>query len=155
MDIKLLTGLSIILLLAGCSKPVPPPTSDELVNTKLAEAAVTASHSLRSLAKIEQAIHPRAKVIPPPNPASYGMAAKTSIDWNGPVEQVVKRIANISGYKLEVLGKRPAIPIMVTLAARNTPIGDILRDIGFQADKRAHIVVFPATKTIELRYAKK
>jgi len=53
---------------------------------------------------------------------------------------------------IKVLGTPPAIPILVMVTQQNMPLGDILRDIGYQANKRARIIVFPSRHVIELRY---
>jgi len=80
------------------------------------------------------------------------MSNLTSIDWSGPVEPVVKQIAEATDYQLKVLGHGPSIPVMVYVSTRNQMIGDTLRDIAFQVHRRIHIVVFPTSKIIELRY---
>ncbi len=43
---------------------------------------------------------------PAPNPASYGMAQQVSIDWSGPVEPLLKQLANASGYRLRSIGAK-------------------------------------------------
>jgi defect in organelle trafficking protein DotD len=121
---------------------------------KLADAADSVSQSLRELAEIEKATHPQAKLPSPPEPDMIGMGQIASIDWSGPVGPLVKKIADASHYKLHVLGTPPAIPILVSIAAKDTPLADILRDAGFQCGRRANIVVYPGSKIIELRYNK-
>jgi len=81
------------------------------------------------------------------------MGQLVPIDWAGPIEPLVARLARASGYRLRLLGVRPAVPIMVTITTKNTPMGDVLRNAGYQANERATIIVFPARHTIELRYA--
>ena len=66
---------------------------------------------------------------------------------------VIKENENAANYKLRVLGKKPPIPVIVSVSAKNAAVGNILRDIGYQSKKRAQIVVFPSKHTIELRYA--
>jgi defect-in-organelle-trafficking protein DotD len=89
-----------------------------------------------------------------PNPASYGMAQLTSIDWSGPVEPLVKQLAQASEYRLRVLGTHPAIPVLVTLNEKNIMLADAIRDVGYQCGRRATVVIYPDTRVIELRYAK-
>ena len=90
----------------------------------------------------------------PPDPATYGMAIPISLTWSGPVEALVRQIADSTHYKLRVLGESPAIPILVSITAKNKIMGDVLRDAGYQCGKRAKIIVFPSTRIIELQYAK-
>ncbi len=149
-----LTGIVMVALtLASCAAHMPRENTMDPAEVKLAEAASDVSHSLVQLAAIEQSANPQAPVNPPPDPSSYGMGSLVSIDWSGPIAPLVARIAKASGYRLEIMGRQPAIPIMVTMVAHNTPIGDVLRDCGFQAGSRADIVVFPSRRIVELRYA--
>jgi defect-in-organelle-trafficking protein DotD len=127
--------------------------SDHRAYAALAESASSVGQSLAHLAQTEQAAYPPKSVTTPPNPASYGMGMKASIDWNGPVQPVVQQLANAANYKLRVLGKAPAVPIVVSVSAKNASVGNILRNVGYQSKKRAKIVVYPSTHTVELRYA--
>ncbi len=167
MKIKLLFVTCSCLLLAACATHeqtnVSGPTSTDLqaeayqmahANVALAEASGSVSQSLTELGATEQAANPPQSVSSPPNPSSYGMGMTTSIDWNGPVQPIVQQIANATHYKLKVLGKAPSIPVIVSVDAKNKPMGDVLRNIGYQTGKRANVVVFPSSHTIELRYEK-
>ncbi len=151
--------LIFAVLLAGCATqqetavtPTPRGVIDP-AEAKLAEAASAVSKSIQSLAEIQEATTPPPKNYRPPDPASYGMANLVSVDWSGPIEPLIQQIANSTGYKVQRLGKAPAIPIMISIYEKNTPIGNILRDAGYQAGDRADVVLFPAQRIIELRYA--
>lgn len=162
MNIKPLIILSSCLLLSACAiqpydqRRIPSPLEEanQVSNITLAEAAASVSQSITDLGETEQAAYPPVSVKEPPNPETYGMNIPTSIDWDGPVEPLVQQIANVANYKLHVLGTAPAIPIIVSISAQDTAIGDILRDVGYQSGNQAQIVVFPSTRIIELRYAK-
>ena len=158
MKIKLVTVFSACcLLLTGCANMKTPDqaqiysTTGE--QTALSQAATSVSQSLTQLGATEQAAYPPVSVSQPPNPASYGMAMKASIDWDGPIQPLVQKLANTANYKLHVLGNAPAIPVIVSVTAKKESVGTILRNVGYQAGKRATVVVFPTTHTIELRYA--
>ncbi len=163
--------LGIILWVAGCAstssnKAPPVDINSELlhgieVNTsaqqrnteiKLAEAAVSVAHSLQTLASIEKATHPKASLHVDQNPYHIGMGQISSIDWTGPIEPVVKKIAEITHYRMHILGSQPAIPVIVSINDQNVPIGQILRNIGFQVQKQADVVVLPKKHIIEIRY---
>jgi len=144
-----------LCLLCGCAPHVAvrqPPADGATI--KLAEAADSVSHSLIELAEIE------AKATPPfpgktlPDPNTFGMEAIASVDWAGPIEPLLAKIALASHYRLKTIGKPPALPILVSIDAREAQIGTILRDADFQAGKKAHVVVKPKAKLIELQYAK-
>lgn len=158
MNAKILPIISIVMLLASCAR-IPPsinvnetPVSDDAAQIKLAEAASSISQSLEQLAAMEKAVHPNVKIPPPPDPASIGMARLASVNWNGPVEPLIRKIAAASYYRVQVSGKRPAIPALVSVSAQNTPVADILRDASFQVEKKADIVVYPRRRIIEIRY---
>ena len=147
------------ICISGCvSEPkvtiVSSPTGTRAAETKLADAADSVSKSLRELAEIERATHPQAKLPSPVEPDLIGMGQLASIDWSGPIGPLVKKIADAAHYKVHVLGSNPAIPILVSISAKDTTLADILRDAGFQCGNKATIVVYPASKIIELRYAK-
>ncbi len=119
---------------------------------KLAEAAVSVSKSLDCLAEIEKATHPCIRIPPPIDANRFGLACLASVDWVGPVEPLLRRIAESTHYCLRVLGKEPAIPVIVSVNSRNIPFADILRSISLQIYKKACIVVYPNSRVIELRY---
>lgn len=157
---KIALIISMLPLLAACASrggstssinvTTPPASVNETAT--LSEAAASVSRSLVNLAQVEQAAHPMMQLKNPPSAASYGMAMNASIDWSGPVEPLVQQLANVSKYRVRVLGVRPSIPVLVTLSERNVPVADILRDTAFQCGKRAQIVVLPDSKVIEIRY---
>ncbi len=126
--------------------------SDKDVQAKLIEAAASISDSLRDLASIDKATHPGIKMPPRFNPAMVGMAKRASIKWTGPVEPLIKQIAEATNYHVKVLGVAPPIPPIVSINAKNTQILDILRDAEFQSEKKARIKLYPGQRIIELRY---
>ncbi len=143
------------LLLCACATPKPPQGYNINANqSSLAEASYSVSHSIVDLAETAQAAHPLPMIPAPPSPASYGMAGLTTVDWSGPIEPILKQIAYASNYRLRVLGTPPAIPVIVTLYEKNVMLGDVLRNTGYQCGRRASVVVYPDSRTIELRYAK-
>lgn len=145
--------VATVAMLCSCAVSRPRYYTPDPAEMKLAEAAVAVSHSLNQLAEIDEAANPQARINEPPNPSSYGMGRLVSIDWAGPIEPLVARLARANGYQLRVLGVRPAVTVMVTISTRNTPMGDVLRNAGYQASERATIIVFPRRRIIELRYA--
>lgn len=144
------------LTLCACASHRPPLRVDMTNKSEvsLAEASYSVSRSVVDLAETAQAAHPLPNLEPPPSPATYGMAGLTSIDWSGPVEPLLKQLANASNYRLRVLGTAPAIPVIVTVYTKNAMLGDVLRDTGYQCGRRASVVVYPESRVIELRYAK-
>lgn len=164
MKMKILLVFTFCFLLVGCEMFHHEPMDESATelqaeayntanaNVALSEAAGSVSNSLTQLGATEQAANPPESVSNPPNPASYGMSMPTTIDWNGPIQPIVEQIANATHYKLQVLGSKPAIPVIVSVQAKNEPMGDVLRNIGYQGGNRASVVIFPSRQVIELRY---
>ncbi len=136
------------------SDSAPVKTGDTNAQAQIAEAATSVGHSLQRLSAIQVATHPHTKLGKPANAKAIGMAQQASLNWNGPVKPVVQKIANASHYRFRVLGKKPAIPVIVTVNAKNQTLAQILRNVTFQAEPAATIKVYPKTKIIELRYNK-
>jgi defect-in-organelle-trafficking protein DotD len=154
-----LAFLLLCLSLTGCTlkehnaDSIPKSPTVDPAEEKLAEAADAVTQSLQSLAENQQATNPTPKQYTAPDPSDYGMSSLTSMNWSGPIEPLVTQIAKASGYQLRVSGVSPAIPILVSINAKDIPLGQVLRDAGYQCGNRADIVVFPRSKVIELLYA--
>ena len=158
MNNKLVMLFLSCALIAGCAtgtiykKPPTNAPSDD-ASIKLAEAANSVSDSMIDMARVE-------KVITPPNkdntltiPNSYNLQARASVDWSGPIGEVTQRIAKAAHYRLRVLGPVPAIPILISLEQKDLSLAEILRNIDYQAGKKAYIHVYPNSEVVELRYA--
>jgi len=157
MNFKTVLIASLSFMLCACAnnnKQQQRYYSLTPTENSLAEASYSVSRSIVDLAETAQAAHPEADLAPPPNPKSYGMDGTTSVDWSGPIEPLIKQIAKAANYRVNVLGTRPGIPVIVTVYAKNVMLGDVLRDVGYQAGRRASVVVYPGSQLIELRYAK-
>ena len=147
------------LSLAACSTFQAPEhpnpesvVSNQQLQSSMAQAASSVSHSMQNLDATEQAAYPPQSIAESPNPSSYGMGIPTTLQWNGPIQPLIAQIASATNYKMKVLGKKPSIPVIVKINEHNTPVGNILQNAGLQAKDRAQVVVFPSTRTIELRY---
>lgn len=165
MKLKYFLPLPVALLLVGCNShekhltysyittdSAPVQVVNKNAQAQLAEVSESVGHSLQQMSAIQLATHPKSKLAPPQNPAAIGMAQQTSLNWTGPIEPLLRKIAAASHYKVRVLGQQPAIPAIVVIDANNVPLANILRDATFQVVKKANITLYPATKTIELRY---
>jgi defect in organelle trafficking protein DotD len=155
MNIKLFSSLILLAMgLTACAPPQPPQTRLDAASASLSEASYSVSRSIVNLSEVAQASHPMPDLGPAPNPMSYGMAGLTSVDWSGPVEPLVKQLAKAANYRVRVLGRAPAIPVLVTIYDKNRMLADIFRDVGYQAGRRASVVIYPEERVVELRYAK-
>jgi defect in organelle trafficking protein DotD len=159
MKEKLVMVLLASLLLCSCKSttmlkkpPVNEPSDDATI--KLAEAADSVSRSMHEMARVEKVINPPSKdnVLTIPN--AYNLQSRASVDWSGPVGELTDRIAKSAHYRLRVLGKEPAIPVLISIDVKDESLAEILRNIDYQAGEKASIHVYPNSQVVELRYAK-
>lgn len=148
------------MLVTGCrhttplfmKPPINNPSDDATI--KLAQAASSVSDTMLEMQRIEKVIIPQNKDNTLTIPNAYNLQARASIDWSGPIEEVTLRVARAAHYRLRVLGKEPAIPVLVSLNDKDMSLAEILRDIDYQAGKKANLYVYPNSKVVELRYVK-
>ncbi len=127
------------------------PSND--IGVMLSEAARSVSQSLNELKILEKTVSPPGKLLPYPTASGLGRVV-ASVDWAGPIEPLLRRIATLVNYRLEVIGRQPAIPVLVSINAQNTPLAYIIRNADIQAGNKGSVTVYPGIRTIELRYAK-
>lgn len=165
-----LTILAAVVALAGCSdskrvvdlhlnymtaKSAPLNSQDANAQAQVADASTSVSGSLQELSAMNMANTSPAKLKETGasfNPRVTGMTEQVSIDWNGPVLPILKKIADAAGYRVRVLGVTPPIPVLVLVNAENQPLADVLRNVMYQTHNKAAIKVYPKSHVIELRY---
>lgn len=158
MNKTLILILLITSWIVGCSTttykrpPVNSPADDATI--KLAEAADSISHSMLEVARVEKVILPRRPTNRITIPSTANLQTRASVSWSGPIEELVDQIAKSAQYRLRVLGKTPSVPILISIQAEDQSLAEILRNIDYQAGKKASIQVYPDNQVIELRYAK-
>lgn len=121
---------------------------------ELVDAAHHVSRTLDDLARVQFAEAKGKPLADEPDPAKIGLADLGSVDWSGPVEPIIKQLAQASNYKLRVLGTRPAIPVLVSVQKQNASFAEIIRDIKYQIHQQAALQIYPKTHYIEIRYNK-
>lgn len=135
---------SILALLAGCATTAQPPAPTDPAQAQLDAAARSIQHSLRQLSEAEQ--YGRMKIAPgTPHLLTQfpGLERTVTMPWNGPLEPAVMRLAAEGGYEVKVLGRPPAVPILVQIGSEAATISDQLRSLGIQAGARADVAVAP------------
>ncbi len=169
MNIKTLLTIPLVTLLVGCQSSNPDtvrytyiPTStdttqsmDKAAQDQLSEAASSVGQSLQQLSSIQEATHPGVKMGNPLNAKIIGMERKGSLNWYGEPEPVLKEIAKSVGYKLVVLGTKPAVPATISINVKDVTIASMVRNIDYQLalSKKGKINIYPSSKTIELQYS--
>jgi defect in organelle trafficking protein DotD len=132
--------------------PYNAPSDDATI--RLAEAATSVSGSMLEMARVEKVVIPPSADNIQTIPSTHNLLTRVSVDWSGPVGELTERIAKAADYKLRVLGHAPPIPVLISLNSKDHTLAEILRDIDYQAAKKASIHVYPKHQVVELRYAK-
>lgn len=122
------------------------------IGLRLASAVDRASAALQTLASVEQARNPGVSVQQIPY-APQELRRTVSVDWVGPIENITRALADRAGYKFQVNGDVPPVPVVVNVIAKQKSVVEVLRDVGLQAGQRADISVDPQAQTVELNYA--
>lgn len=126
-------------------------TVPDKVSMMLAEAADRSSTALQTLAAIEQARTPEVAVAPIASaPAELKRAITTN--WVGPVEPVVKMLADRASYGFQIVGNAPPVPIVVAVNVENKPVIEVLRNVGLQLGVRADVTVDSERQMVEIHY---
>ena len=122
------------------------------VEAQLLATAQSIEESLSILAAAEKAEDaPILNTAPLVTPEG-GMGGTIDVEWTGPIGPLVEKIAELTNYRVKVLGQEPAIPILVSISMKKAVIADVLQNASLQVGKRAHILVFPGSRLIEVRY---
>jgi defect-in-organelle-trafficking protein DotD len=147
----------IILTMTGCSgqmvphtKPKPQVGMSDPAMVDTAEAAVSVSRALNDLANVKNAQNEMIRSEQSAAPAI--LTRLITVDWSGPVEPVLRQVAQASQLHLKVLGHAPAIPVIVSIDREETSAYVVLQDIRAQVNDKATVVIFPTSGIIELHY---
>ena len=118
----------------------------------LAEAAATVSRSISQLAQLQRAKNPGLYKPVAQQPLTKQTSKLATVKWTGPVEPLLKQMANRTGLKFNTLGQKPSSPIIVTLDVKQLPVAEIVKNVAYQAQNHASIHVDASKEVIELRY---
>lgn len=159
--LSILLALVIAMPLSACSvgkeihfrKGKPQLVADpDNVSAMLADAADRAATSLEQLAAVEQSRSPGVAVAPVSD-APLELRRAVTVNWVGPVEPLVKNLADRTSYNFVVVGATPPVPVVISLDVENKPVIEALRDIGLQMGLRADIRIDGNSRSIEIHYA--
>ena len=157
----LCTGCEAIGLNVGSGSDAQTPMKEaapnrgtpwHLAETRLAAAAERAEAALNALARVRAAGTPMPEgTVPPDVPAD--LRRRVTLDWIGPLEMLARSLAAHAGYRFEAAGAEPVRPLMVTIAAKDAPLIEVLRDAGLQAGAAATLTVDAARRTVRLDWS--
>ena len=145
-------GCDAFHLNMGMETDARPPIEDttpDLAEARLVEAAVRAEAALAALARI-QAAETAAPAVETPVVVPAVLRRPVTLDWIGPVETLTETLATRAGYRFVAAGAPPVRPVLVAIAAEDTPLIEVLRDAGIQAGTTATVTVDAERRTVRL-----
>ena len=145
-----LTGCANNQKVYGQNQKSPEESS---IRPQLEIIASSIEHSLLTLAETQEPYQNQAINTAPLITNAGGMGGTVTLDWSGPIEPLLQKVASYTQYKVKVLGNEPAVAVIVSVTGKKMLVADVIKSAGLQAGKRANIVVYPTTKIIELRYS--
>ena len=144
--------------LAGCTlsalepAAVSAPTPPDPAEMRLIEAVERAERALALLARTLPAPD-RASAMPALDSVPPALRRPVTLDWAGPLEGLVRTLAERAGWRFFVAGMPPARPLIVTVQAEGRPLLAVLRDAGLRAGGAATLTVDAAAETVLLDWA--
>ena len=140
----LLLTLFLCFIVSACATHKISPTSpaSNLVDKSLHEAAGKIRADLAILTGSAQQ-HDTA------SPAKK-LSSPMTLRFEGPLTQALEKICASSGFRLFVVGKPKTPPTIVHIAAENTPVISILRDIGMQTKSSELLRIIEEANLIEI-----
>lgn len=150
--IRLTLAICLYAGLFGCfAKKKPSVQIPDPAEVQLAETTASIDRSMVEWAESHRSQAP----INPKKLPLFGVDIPqiVSVDWSGPIEPLLKRILSGTSYRLRILGKPPASPVLVSLQIQHMTVSYTLRYIAYQMGSQADIHVDTSHKIVELRYA--
>lgn len=120
---------------------------DLLAATKASEA------NLEMLSKIKQGKSQwkgSLNTIEPPS--NSRLNKKITLTWFGPIESVVHVIASTVNYKVNIVGKKPVQPVMVSMDAVDESVYKVIENIGWQTGDEVALVRDDRRREIKVIY---
>ena len=133
-------------------KAPPGREAGSLAERRLAEAAMRAQAALAALARTSAA-RTEAPVAAAPLDVPPALQRAVTLDWIGPLETLARSLAEHAGYRFATAGPLPVRPLMVSVAVRDRPLIEVLRDAGLQAGAAAALTVDAARRTVRLDWS--
>lgn len=148
-----IVGLAVVA--AGCAA-APPKAPPDPALSEIAQSARQIQDAWNVLGAIEKARDPNF----PRYLDDYGdqypeyLSKRMTLKWSGPIEPLLRMLSSEVVYPLDITGLSPPTPIIVFVDAKDERVGDIIRDVGYQAGSRANVRVHvqPTRERIELTY---
>jgi defect-in-organelle-trafficking protein DotD len=149
--------IGVMVVLSGCHRQPPAPpvaiVNHYIIQADLTQAAETASQSMQELA-ILQKTHDGQGQLPFESIEDPALNQLVSVRWYGPVEQLLRNVAQKIGYQLQVYGKPPKTPILIDIdnSQEPTTAKQVITNADLQAKNDASVLIYVKEKIISLRY---
>ena len=150
-----------VFLITGCAtstpknaEPVTEPAVDKSIE-ELKEGADRIHQELVKLAKFQQQHNyesiSRARTYDAPTEGP--LSKRITLSWAGPIDKMVAKLAEEAGFYFPTpLGKPLFRDTLVQVDVINTPIYNVLEDVGWQAGDRIYVILDMHSRTISLAY---
>ncbi len=151
----------LLAALAACDRSAAPPAQADSVDATIAKALATTAEANASVAAIEKQL---SGVQPDLASVSVGSSwpgttVESSppqdliqIEWNGPIEPLIRAVAMQAGYSLTVQGPSPVNPVLVTISGFKGEADTALARIDNAAFGFASATADSSSRTILLAY---
>lgn len=148
-----------LMLLAGCAHKKGANEVTFKNDDPIIKALLASSNNIeKSLKKLSNAEHyekvEQRKKYTRVNAALPGLNEEVSLRWDGELEQALQALTKkATGYKyLPPIGKKPVIPIMVSLPEEPRTLLNLIESAALQAGNQADVVVDVQKRIIQVRY---
>ena len=147
-----------MVALSGCqtldfgSDPVPKEGNGSVMDpaeARLEEAAVRAERALSLLAKTRSA-EADLRVPETPENTPPELLQQVTLDFIGPLEELVRQLAAGAGYGVVTAGRPPPSPVLVEIEAKDAALIHVFLDAGQQAAHRALLTVDAGRMTVRV-----
>jgi defect-in-organelle-trafficking protein DotD len=149
---RLICALVVAALLAGCAGVTPVPTDVATTGMPNAELALQSS-----LTKVRAAMGELDGIAVTPTVAQPAIVPgelnrPINFAWNGPLDQGVRKLADLVGYHMSVSAPQNGKPLVVSVQISNVTTLDAFRAIGKVAGNAATVVVDPQRQSVAVEH---
>lgn len=147
--------MGIGVMVSGCAGKTTRPdasAADPVVVDALSMAAEKIHRNLNLLVKLRQSQVDVSRFQTPRKSTDPRLMTPITLNWVGPLEPAAKILAEISGYRLTVVGRPPNQPRVVTLMAHDEPVIHVVENLGWQAGEKIGVVLNEPMRELRVVY---
>ena len=142
---------AVLIALAGCAKPIDPSLAgvEAYIDQQTAFTIDNKEYASRYGALASYA--PNAVDLSPSRPA-IELLVLVDGNFNGTVEDLTKKIADLLGYRVAANGEKPGAPVMIAVQQYNLSALGLLREGFAQARTRATLTIDQFNRVMTVNY---